>query len=84
MKHDLGHLGKCYNEKIIKMVEFLLKYYYFEFNGYVKHQILSTAIVTTLESTPLVQFHCIDVFFFIWTHEKDKLELFLIALTIIT
>ena len=76
MKHDLGHLGKCYNEKIIKMVEFLLKYYYFEFNGYVKHQILSTAIVTTLESTPLVQFHCIDVFFLFGLMKKTNLNCF--------
>ena len=57
------------------MVESLLTYYYFEFNGYVKHQILSTAIVTALESAPLVQFHI---------YRWCKLELFLIALTIIT
>ena len=70
-------------EDILKLLEFLLKNNYFEFNRKLKQQLLGTAIGTTcappytfkvqkgfLESQnhkPMVWFHYIEDMFFVWT-----------------
>ena len=72
----------------MKMVEFVLKNNYFEFNSIVKHQISGTAIVTKFSppyacifmdyiEREFIKSDILMIFFFIWAASEKELDEFL-------